>query len=124
MKTYINDDQHICELTITETKEIDGDIVIDTKVYKQVIQALNALGKTITEISIYNACIDFEDDSFKRVSETRLNKINKQRDNLPVIFKYNHFYSVIDRKKTSLPLTITSHSYNGEMELVLLLKYE
>ena len=50
MKTYINDDKHICELTITETREIDGDIIIDTRVYKQTAQALNALGKTITEI--------------------------------------------------------------------------
>lgn len=43
MKTYINDDKHICELTITETREIDGDTVIDTRVFKQAAQALNAL---------------------------------------------------------------------------------
>ena len=124
MKTYINDDKHICELTITETREIDGDTVIDTRVFKQAAQALNALGKTITEIFIYNACIDFEDSRFEIVPKSRIDKINKQRDNLPVIFKYNHFYSVIDGKKTSLPLSIASHSYNNRMELVLILKYE
>ena len=124
MKTYINDDKHICELTITETREIDGDIIIDTRVYKQTAQALNALGKTITEIFIYNAYIDFDDSRFEKVSKSRLDKINKQRDNLPVIFKYNHFYSVIDGKRTSLPLSIKSHTYSDEMELVLILKYE
>lgn len=124
MKTYINDDKHICELTITETREIDGDTVIDTRVFKKATQALNALGKTITEIFIYNACIDFEDSRFEIVPKSRIDKINKQRDNLPVIFKYNHFYSVIDGKRTSLPSSITSHTYNDEMELVLILKYE
>lgn len=124
MKTYINDDKHICELTITETREIDGDIIIDTRVYNQAIRALNTLGKTITGIFIYNAYIDFDDSIFEKVSKSRLDKINKQRDNLPVIFKYNHFYSVIDGKRTSLPLSIKSHTYNDEMELVLIFKYE
>lgn len=56
MKTYINDDKHICELTITETREIDGDTVIDTRVFKQAAQALNTLGKNYHR-NIYIQCL-------------------------------------------------------------------
>ena len=126
MKTYINDDKHICELTITETREIDGDIVIDTRVFKQATQALNALGKTITEISIHNVWIDFEVSCFKKVSESTINRIwqMSNHDDLSVHFKNNRFYAIVDDEEILLPTSILSCTHNDNTELLLILKYE
>lgn len=97
MKTYINEQNKECIVTLTELKSIDEwTKVIDLKPIKKILEALEILGKDIEGIYIQYVYFDVDTKYYRRfpdeVIEELWKRIDRNGHEQKVIFKNNRLY--------------------------------
>ena len=130
MQTFINEQSKTCELTITETSVVKGDLVVDISQINAVLSALAVLGKLVISISVYKLHADFDTTFYHRFPDAvlaKLGSVYRQSDFVPVKYKNGRLYMYIEVQDGTyeiiLPRDVRSNSYSEPPQLTLVLKW-
>lgn len=130
MKTYINEQEKECVVTLTDLKVIDKwTKVVDLKPLKKVLEALETLGKNVTGIYIKDVYFDIDTKYYKRFPDELMDKlwrrIDRNGQEQKVIFKNNRLYIVEDGTQIICPEEMHSrYSDYKNKELIITIRWK
>lgn len=129
MKTYFDENNSKCVVTLQKTKEVNGMSVVDVSELLIVVKALNLLGKRVERITLHSSVFyDIDSPYYRRYDEEYLGRLYQQVVNFPdevnLIIKNKRLYTLFEGQSIICPVTMKDMlAKQGEKKLTLELYY-